>query len=639
MIKRFRLEQKSKFERFIIAQFLSDMLDKFISGQPSPVEIGSEQGGIPEWDDIVIHHNDGSYEHLQIKRQTTGFCNKHSDKTKASAKQRKPKGTEKNEGSDKEQEPASSVLDSAFISLANWSKENTNSKRFFNLILMGGNLEIKKELRVSHLEELCKACGQDGIASNALENRDDGPTTQAYNWLTTWCGFSDWTHIINALSRFKVTCVGNDEYVEQQVMNLLGRHFTDSSSTLALLLDYITRETSDVASIKPRTLLRHLNDYLRPEIETWTQYLMSPKSQGSGYLWSVSGIHDVDGEASESSVTVVEKLWGQSSKNGSLRVYADYTPPNSNLTLHSAVLRLALHLQNGKQGLIYQEPLWRSFVFNELGYTLGNSESDLEDLAWIENSEALTCAFQRELKTHIDTRKEAEDLDKSMDYIVWERLCDKLSERFERINDTALMSAMEATWQVWSEKLTNDSGCRRKLLAKLLYPPTEGTNEKHALRIGPKNINLLVNAIETLLLVAVAVGDSEADWESFPSCGKVLSIALKNWSGPSGDSQEVRELSDDSLTAITGPNPPAVVILSGVSASPSELLNEGMADDAEAATSMAAERQPYLLVTRSRSFNQLRKGSLNKLQDYFGRHLKEQHDARQNAIEGNGKRG
>lgn len=80
MIKRFRLEQKGRYEKLVIARRLSDMLDKYLDGRPAPMFIGAEQGGIPQWDDVVVQHTEEHWEHLQIKRQTTCFSDKHVDK-------------------------------------------------------------------------------------------------------------------------------------------------------------------------------------------------------------------------------------------------------------------------------------------------------------------------------------------------------------------------------------------------------------------------------------------------------------------------------------------------------------------------------------------------------------------------------
>ena len=628
MIRRFRLEKKSDYERLVIAQCLSEMLDNFLSGRPAPLLIGAEQGGIEEWDDVVIVHTSDSHEHLQIKRQTTDFDTRNSDKAKVPVKVPK--------AGSPSTPPADSVLDTAFASLAKYAGSGTFDSlpaRQFQLTLVGAHLKIKDNLTVNHLDELCKLCRQDGLDLDELANRKDGPTERTYLWLTTWCGFKDWAQIRDTLRRVTIVCVGNDATLEQRCSASLSRHFTDPKRTLERLITYIIGETSDVSALGCNAVVRELKDELRPDIETWAQYLLGDNVLPGGRSWSFAGTHDLGGVPAPSAQGVVEHMWSSQPGNRKLRIYAPYTAPiGENLTLPSAILRMALHLPNGSQSLMLGEPTWRSSVGHEVGHTLGCTESDLKNLPWLENPERLACALDREFGTQSAARTEAAALESAMDNLVWQRIIQGVSEKLTAIADPALASAMETVWLKWLNGFTKNPDSCRKFLDQLLYPETEGKNAKHALRLGPRTLNLLVTAVEILLLVAVGVGGSGTGWASFPNCGQVLSIALKYWSGPAGSGSEVRELSDDPLITLVGPSPAPVVILSGVSASPSQLLNVGMADDAEAATSMAAERRPHLLVTRSGAFHHLRKGNLASVQEHFTKQWQDRLLARESAI-------
>jgi len=633
MIRRFRLEQKSHYERLVIAQRLSDMLDKFLSGSPAPLEVGAEQGGIEEWDDVVIVHTTDSYEHLQIKRQTTDFDNSNSDKTKVPVKASKDgsPGTP----------PTDSVLDAAFASLAKHAASGTFDSlphRQFQLTLLGAHLKIKDGLTVNHLDELCKLCRQDGLDVDELAKREDGPTKRAYLWLTTWCGFTDWDQIRDTMRRVAIVCVGNDAALEQRCAESLGRHFTNPERTLERLITYIAGETSDVSALGCHAVVRELKDELRPDIETWAQYLLGDEVLPAGRSWSFAGTHDLGGVATRSAQGVVNHMWSSKPGNRKLRIYAPHTPPlGANLSLPAAILRMALHLPNGSQSLMLGEPTWRSSVGHEVGHTLGCTESDLKNLPWLENPARLACALDQEFKTQSAARAEADALEGAMDDLVWQRLIQGVVQKLTVITDPALADAMEAVWQEWLKGFTKNPDSRRRFLEQLLYPKTEGKNAAHALRLGPRTLDLLVTAVEILLLVAVGVGGTNTNWAFFPHYGQVLSIALRYWSGPTGSAPEVRELSDDPLMTVVGPSPAPVVILSGVSASPSQLLNIGMADDAEAATSMAAERQPHLLVTRYGVRNHLRSGSLASVQQHFTKQRQDRLVARESAIETNAK--
>ncbi|WP_043819723.1 ABC-three component system protein [Aeromonas veronii] len=632
MIRRFRLEQKSHYERLVIAQRLSDMLEKFLDGRRTPLAIGAEQGGIEEWDDVVILHSQDSYEHLQVKRQASDFCIKNPDKTK-----HRPKAS--NNGA-MSTEPTESVIDSAFTSLAKHAALGTFDslpERQFQLTLIGAHLKIKKDLTVDHLDALCKLCRQDGLDLDELANRKDGPTERTYLWLTTWCGFKDWAQIRHTLRRVTIVCVGNDATLEQRSAESLGRHFSDPKRTLEQLITYITAETSDVSALGCHAVVRELKDGLRPDIATWAQYQLGDEVLPTGKSWSFAGTHDLGGTASRSAQGVVAHMWSSEPGNRKLRIYAPYTPSTGpNLTLPSALLRMAIHLPAGSQSLMLGEPSWRTSVGHEVGYTLGCSESDLNILPWLENPECLACALDHEFKTLGAARAEAEALASAMDDLVWQHLIQGVSAKLTAITDPALADAMEAVWLEWLSGFAANPDSRRKFLEQLLYPQTEGKNAKHALRLGPRTLELLVTAVETLLLVAVGLGGDSPSWDSFHNCGQVLSIALKFWSGPASSAPEVRELSDDPLMSVIGPSPNPVVILSGVSTSPSDLLNIGMADDTETTTSMAAERQPHLLVTRSGMFN-LRRTSLASVRQYFTKQWQDRLLARDSAIEKNTK--
>ncbi|MDI5885648.1 ABC-three component system protein [Cobetia amphilecti] len=612
----------------MIAQRLSDMVEKFLDGRRAPLAIGAEQGGIEEWDDVVILHSKNSYEHLQVKRQASDFCTKNPDKTKQ-------KGKASNDGS-ADTKPASSVIDSAFASLAKHADLGTFDSlpdRKFQLTLVGAHLEIKKDLTVNHLDDLCKLCRQDGLDLDELAQRKDGPTQRTYLWLTTWCGFKGWEQIRDTLRRVTIVCVGNDAALEQRSIESLGRHFTYPRRTLERLITYITAETSDVSTLGCHAVVQELKDELRPDIVTWAQYMLGDEIPPVGRSWSFAGTYHLAGMTPRSAKGVVEHMWSSEPGNRKLRIYAPYTPPvGENLTLQSAILRMALHLSNGSQSLMLDEPTWRVSVGHEVGHTLGCTESDLKNLPWIENSEPLACAQGSEFETQGAARAEAEELANAMDHLMWQHLIQGVSRKIAAIADAALADAMETIWREWLEEFTKSPESRREFLEQLLYPHMEGKNAKHAHRLGPCTLDLLVTAVETLLLVAVGVGGNDTKWAFFPACGQVLSIALKYWSGPAGGATEVRELSDDPLMSVIGPSPASVVILSGVSASPSELLNVGMADDAEAATSMAAERRPHLLVTKSGMFNHLRRGDLASVREHFTKQWQDRILARELAI-------
>lgn len=647
MIRRFRLEQKGGYEKLVIAQRLSDMVEKYLDGRPAPLLIGAEQGGIGEWDDVVVYHADEHYEHLQIKRQTTPFSDKHIDKADYIESYR-PRARGKAATSATPVVPPDSAIDSeldkAMKSLSAWSL-NPQSKqppaRAFSLILLGLEVVIKGKpndfITANHLHEFCRLCKQDGLDLAALSSRADTPTQNVYKWLTTWCGFADWDHVRQTMRALTIHAVGSEENLEDRACESLGRHFNDPQATLDKLVGYISTNTTDVNAISCHAMVSHLKDARRSDAETWTQYLMKPPA---GSSWMVAGTHNLNGTSSfpvpHAATEVVSHHWAASGKNRRLRLHATYCPPTPNtVAIPSAILRLALHLKSGSHCLLLGEPLWRQGAENELGRTLGVSERDLDELPWIDNSEALSCASGRELSTILATRDESSALHTAMNDFVWEQLQARITARLSTISDTPLLAALEPKWCSWAAELTADAAARESLFEQLMYPKTEGLDGKHALRVGPRTADLLETAILMLLLVCVAIGNDDGNWREIPEVGDVLSIALKSWSGASGDHGGARPIADD-LMAVLGPSPSPVVILAGVEGSPTSLLDSGMADDFETSNSMAAERQPRLLVTRFGVLKYLRTGTLAQLQVQFKRHWDAWRDAREAAIEAYG---
>lgn len=646
MIKRFRLEQKGRYEKLVIARRLSDMLDKYLDGRPGPMLIGAEQGGISQWDDVVIQHTEDHWEHLQIKRQTTCFSDKHVNKSAfLKSRDKPPKGDETKEGVETadtteavensvaaraSKKPAEDEFDSelekVMKSLASWQPPTSAakpSKRTFTLHLPGLEVGIKGHIKadlttVNHFREFWDLCNKDGVNVAELSRRDDKPTQRIYTWLTTWCGFRDWPHVVEKMQILSIECLGDETELQNDALASLDRHFLDSRSTLRLLIDYISDNTTDTNVISCYSAAKQLQGMLRPDFQTWTQYLVNPPGQG----WTVAGTHDLGmppaGGGVHPASNVVSHHWKEGLQNRKLRLHADYCAPSPGvIALPSAILRLALHLKAGSHGMLLGEPVWRQGVEQELGSTLGIGEADLDDLPWLKNAEALSCALGRTISSHIDTRRESAALHNAMNEMVWQQLQSRVDEKLAKISDLDLLEAMEPKWQEWKAELSADQAARQALFEQLMYPKTEGVDAKHALRIGPRTLELLEIATIMLLLTCVGLGDSKAHWRTIPTIGDILSIALRHWSGNAADRGGPRLLSDDSLRVVLGQSPASVVILSGVEASATCLRESGMAEDRAAGHSMAAERQPRLLVTRFQVYKHLQRGTLASLQDYF----------------------
>ncbi|MEN4745176.1 ABC-three component system protein [Pantoea agglomerans] len=232
-------------------------------------------------------------------------------------------------------------------------------------------------------------------------------------------------------------------------------------------------------------VVQALRSELRPDTETWAQYQLSDGSSAASGPWSLAGTLDLASPTVNPAKAVVEHMWGSYSSPRKLRVYASYSrTPGVNLSLTSAIVRMALHLPNGIQVLMLGESTWRSSVAQEVGHTLGCAEDDFSGLTWIENTERLTCTQDHEFNTLSTVRGEAEALARAMDDVLWQRLIQRIADKLGSIYDPDLADAMDTVWNAWLVGFTTNPESRRRFLDRLLYPKTENKNEKHALRLG-----------------------------------------------------------------------------------------------------------------------------------------------------------
>jgi ABC-3C protein len=611
MLRKFRLDLRDKYESRVLAFKLSEMIESLITVVPGAVAIGSEQGCIEHWDDIVALYPDGLYEHTQVKRQGTQFCNHLPLRLAATA--------------------ALSSLDCAFLSLAQWSDSvgsKSVSERRFVLTLFGPDVQIKRGLRVDHLLEIASLCAQESTSWQQIAERNDGPTRAVFSWLTTWCGFRDWEHIHLVLSRVSISFALAENNLETEIERMLARYFETPDDARAALLAYMFDQTSDVGAIQSRALLQHLRHLLRPEVASWTQYRKN--SQVSN--WTVSGTHGLRDETPEAPIDVVTGLWDQGAKHKVLRVVAPHNSVDATkLALPHAVLRMAIHLRGGTQCLITGAEAWRTVASSALGGTLGNATSDVGDLPWLEFPEQASVSM-RTLVGPVESNAEAEALMQAMDDVLFAQLVDRTNRAIENVHDTDLLLRLHQLWGVWRELLSLNPLARREFFSGLLHPATEGLAQGSLLRVGPRALDLLTSAVMTLLSIAISIGGEDSRWDEITDCGGVLSIALKQWSGPVGAGDGKRGMDSDDLFDIIGAAPPPVVVLSGVDAPASSFLDTNMAETPYDATSLIARRRPKILVTNYRLDRIIYRGTLSSVQEHFSREWQLQASAKEEAI-------
>jgi len=611
MLKKVRLKEKDDYQTLFVASRVTPMLEALLEGRPGPVAVGSEQGGIPCWDDLVVLGTDRSLHHVQVKRQATAFSNTAIKRPNADSRM--------------------SELDETLASLADWAgaAANLTSTRTFEIALLTPTVEVKKDLPIRWLEHICNDCSKTGVDCDELAKRTDGPTLKVFEWLTSWCRFKDWSHVVSALSRVSVSYPGNETNLREQITTSLARNFTDPPRVLDLLVAYVGREGNDVSQIAAENVFAHLHDFANPELITWTQYHLESHMTG----WAVCGTNGIPANDDEPPSPVVARLWDHAGATRKLRVsgpcqHNDAAPHS----LPAALLRLALHIQGPSQVLVSNDGDWRNSARHASGHTLGVGDDDFDHLCWMPNTRSMAPSRQRVVKGAEAIRQEAIDLTTAMDEMTWKQVLQKMEDRLGTVRDGDLSHEMRKVWDDLREKLADDPAHRANLFARMMYPPGEALNSNHTLRVGPKSVALIANAFLLLVLVAVGLECTDISCERLGDIGAIQAIATQRWSGPRGQ-EGVSELDSHGLTALMNNNVSPVVILSGLSTSPTEVLDTSLAAEPSDTTSIAAARTPKLLVTKSIVVRRLLKdGTLESVRRHFGSQIGKSITARNEAI-------
>lgn len=618
MRRKLLLTQKDRYAQIVAAEYLAEMVVAFVDSREHVRRIGGEQGDIDCWDDIVMEHHDGSYEHFQVKRQETDFD-----------KSRPVDLSALRSGISQDHTP----LDNAIASLASFYQPQNGiiirPERKFTLAIPDSNFYIKKDLQIRHFMNLCIECQVQGATGASLALRTDKATLDILKWLQTWCGFTDCNHIITVLSRLKIQLCRDENCLYADIRRVLEPHFKTPDDVRDSIIHYIADNTSDIAATTPRLLFNHLRAYLRTDRPTWTQYsfdLTGPK-------WTVAGLHGQSETHIELPDEIVPELWAHMGRDRKLKITAVWPSIAPKWSLPVALGRLALHLPSAGQALLLGADVWRTGVYQAVAGTLGLEEDSFQNLPWAEHSLPLNPSDVREITGVVGERQEATSLNAEMDEVTWSKVCEKLVGKFiAEIVDVSLLAAVESLWSSWKAELNQNSQRRNEFLAKMLHPLAEGNDVLGELRVGLQTVSLLSDGIFLLLIVAVGLGDENATWEHLGSAGKVRTIGLRRWSGPAGQRRDPRDLEVDG-DVLLGKEIADVIILSGVKTSPGEIEKLNLAENVSDKDSLAKSSAPNYLVTNSMNFKlKLRGATLTSLRAFFAAELQRRKTDRENNI-------
>jgi len=599
VLKKLQLKLADAYEICVAAEKVADMLVKFALGKEHIRAIGCEQGDIPAWDDLIIEQSDGTLEHIQIKRNFTKFsddeCDRDSDPV--------------NKGKANERPRDLSPVDESLESLADWTLTNdpatSNPKRKFYIELPAAQILVKKNIEVRHVYEFCLSITQSTTAASLTQAATThDPTKKIYIWLTTWCKFKDWDHILRAFRNLKIGLVGNEMQINQRTESMLAMCFSQPEEVRKKLNNFISENSTLTSSITPRPILGELKSFWLPELSIWTQYV------NEGLTWDVGGISDPDFGHVERAAKVIDKTWG-TDKKSELKIQCDAAKHE---ILPSALRRMVLHMPGTSSAYITNASLWQERTLTLIGGTLGNDEDDCEGLPIIEQTSVYKCADTRLLSSLDKAEEEGGFLNDHMDEATWHLIKKKLSAKITALPSGELRSSIEQRWTDWQGELNANPSARVNLCQQMLHPNAEGRSIISSLRHGPKTALLVAKGLLLLLAVTVAISDTNEGWQRIGTNLSVGTKALKFWSGPSDGDHSVRYIADNGIDILIGREPSKLLILSGVENSISETLETSLSDNNAPTYTLADGHQPLILITNSGKIKSaLTKGSLVEL--------------------------
>jgi len=607
MLAKLRLDQTAAYEQAIAAYEISKMLCAFIEGRKHILCIGAEQGDISGWDDFIVQECFSEFIHLQIKKQNTDFaplsnCIKHANATLT-------------------------PLDNSMSSLAEWittyNPHLDSTVRHFILCLPHEGPLIKRDLEIRNLRDFMALHINATTTTQGLDNlqnvAQDSTAINLYNWLTTWCGFTDWDHIRKALQKLKIHNYGNGQDIDAQSIEQLSRVFREPATILTRIKSYTLDNSAYTGSISPRQLLFELKDYLLDTQKTWTQI-----SSANGN-WEISGIHDLENNAEvEKPSKIIPLLWSND-RDRSFHINLSQVDP-AFTPIHEGVFQLALHMQGNVNALCVDWNGWKARIEDKLGGTLGESEDDLENLTISGNNAPYNVTGGMAMNTNAERESFAKTMTDEMTKVTWQMVVSKVSRRISQMDTSQsqeLRDKVEARWNSWQEVINNDESILPTHLKKIVHPNAEGEEILGGLRIGPKTKLLIADALFTCLLISVALDPTDLGIMKTEEGLRIGAIGLKWWSGPAGKARKVRRIdAEDAVSELVGKEPYDILVLSQSEQPQSEIYKQSIGASTNTYHSLAAGHSPQLLVTRDRRFNSIiNKGSLSDLLNYLRQKL------------------
>ena len=616
MLKKLRLDATKTFEIALTANEISKMLVDYVNGRAHAMTIGCEQGDLLEWDDLIVEHSKGQLEHFQMKRNYTNFSAHEPDRKQSII----------SKGSNSQNMHDLSPLDDALAALADWTINfdpmTSNPPRSFKIALPEFGVLVKKRIAIRNMFEFSQeittsttAASMANLASKQSVIHD------IYLYLTSWCGFQDWQHILRAFRRVKFVHTGTEQELDDDSKLLLSQCFVQQDRVLQDIKGFISANSTYTSAMTPRPLFGLLKAYKLSNLTVWSQY------DNHGSKWDVGGIVDDTFKSVEIAEKVVPQFW---SAGGMSLIKVNGSLPQKGVLQH-AILRLIMHMPNQNYAHVNDVNGWNLVTKNLIGGTLGTGKEDCS-FALVESSGSYVCSDTRCVDGPNAIDKEGDALTIQMNIENWKDIVVRIEKEIMGLGAGDIRTALWDRWTGWKSILEADHTVQVEYCRSMLHPNAEGSDIAAMLRLGPKTASLVANGIFLSLVLGIALSDIDQGFEIIGNNMTLNTRALTYWSGPSGMERKVRALADLGIGSLIGKESAKILILSGISNSVSEIKETTLAES-QMANSLASPHSPTLMVTDSAKLKMLIEGgSLAELKAYFEKEIKDTEEEKNKLI-------
>ncbi|EHU4848715.1 hypothetical protein CRN32_12410 [Vibrio vulnificus] len=624
MLKKLNLKRADKYDERVTTYHTIEAVIAHLDGRPHCKRIGNEQGDVPEWDDIVLHDLNGKTIYCQVKRQMTPFCNRdYGDRT---IKQ----------GQNKGKEHKLSPLDSAFASLANIFNITDVEvlDKSFHLSTPSPQISVKKDITLAILKDVCIEWKKSGARLEDFVGTKDKHTGLVKTWLKTWCNFQSDEAIFNCLRCVEINHLGDEEQINSLCNMALSNWYQDVDTVRELITQFLVDNASSNHSVTPRLVANHIRNYIKRERPSWVRY----EKQGA-FNWNISGTLSGETSTIEPANTVVKTLWDdKANRSFELQLYQhvnDVRPCFLDLSL----IRLALHSPSSVV-LRHNEALtWKASISNAIHCSLGSTKEDLRRLKVFNSEQQSGISESRQLSRNCEVKKEKDLLHESMDFITWCRVKETVDEIISEMAEGEVQDAAEDIWLNWKATIGSDLKIQSETMCDMLHAIVENNQLIGQLRAGLNTVNILSEAFETLLFIAIGLEADSMSWTEFQSKFSLRTIALAVWCGaqPTGNTNRARNFfTDDNLDdrrTLLGKETSRILVLPQAYSSPSEVLGCSLAGDPNSGDRIADARTPKIVITRSMAFNAaIDENTIESLKNYVGSVINKRQEQRDEHI-------